>query len=221
MRLLLVCSLLLALCQVVPGRAPHRAAQPITGADTVFAVYTEDWGLRSSGEPQLVLAIWGDGRALWSEDRLRGGAPYRAGQIDPKRLTALLSRLERDGFFANERLSRGHFGPDSQFTTILVRSGKKQLKMASWHELSEAGGTVVATGAGLVPLAGRSRLAVLARESAEYLHYRLAWGELRAGASGLIPSESKRVEGKLRLEAGNLSWEEASGKAEEPAPDKR
>jgi hypothetical protein len=221
MRLLLIGSLLLALGQVVPGRAPLRAAQPITGADTVLAVYTEDWRLGSSGGPRLVLALWGDGRALWSEDRLRGGAPYRAGRINPKRLTALLSRLERDGFFADEELSRSHFGPDSQFTTILVRSGKKQLKMSSWHELAEAGGTVVATGAGLVPLDGRSRLAALARESAEYLHYRLAWSELRESASSLVPGESRRVEGKLRLKAGNLSWEEAPVKAEKPAPDKK
>jgi hypothetical protein len=220
MHLVPACSLLLALGPVAPARAPQQAVKPITGADKVLAIYTEDHGLRSAGKPRLLFAVWGDGRAVWSEDRIRGGAPYRSGQVAPRRLTSLLSRLERDGFFADQKLSRNHFGPDAQFTTILVKSGKKQLKMQSWHELYEAGGKVVATEGGLVPLEGRSRLAVLRKESAEYLHFRLAWSELRASTSALIPSESKAIKGKLLLEEGRLSWQEGSSKAEKPAPDK-
>jgi hypothetical protein len=212
MHLIPACSLLLALGPFVPAHAAEQAAQPITDADKVLALYTEDHGLRSAGKPQLILAVWGDGRVLWSEDRLRGGAPYRVGQIAPRRLTSLLSRLERDGFFADPKLSRSHFGPDAQFTTILVKSGKKQLKMQSWHELFEAGGKVVATKAGLVALEGRSRLAVLRKEPADYLHFRLAWSELRDSTSGLILSESKPIKGKLLMEAGRLSWQEVSDK---------
>jgi hypothetical protein len=221
MLLPLVGSFLFSLSPLVPGLTSQQGAQPITGADGVLAVYTAGGGLGPSDGPQLILAVWGDGRAVWSEDLLGGGAPYRSGQIDAKRLTALVSRLDHDGFFADERLSQIHFGPDSHFTTILVKCGNKQLKMQSWHELYEAQGKVVATKRGLTGLEGRSRLAVLAKEPADYLYYRLAWSELRERASSLIPSESKRVDGRLRLEAGNLSWEEVSGKSAKPALDKR
>ena len=95
---------------VARGGGPEQAAKPITEAETVLAIYTSG-GFRPSVEPRLILAIWGDGRVVWSEDRLQGGSPYRAGQIDAKRLTALVSRLERDGVFADEKLSHANFRP--------------------------------------------------------------------------------------------------------------
>src|SRR5437764_3969488 len=44
--------------------------RPITEADSVLAVYHQDWGLFSRGTPAIILAIWPDGHAVWSEDRL-------------------------------------------------------------------------------------------------------------------------------------------------------
>ena len=211
MPIALLFPLLCAVCPVAFGLAPKPVTIPITGADTVLAVYAQDSGL-SCREPQLILAIWGDGRAIWSDDPLGGGFPYRSGKIDPKRVISFFSGLERDGFFADQGLNQTHFGPDSRFTTILAKSGKKELKMQSWHELYKAPGKIVATKTGLTPLAGRSRLAVLAREPADYLYYRLAWSELRERASTLIPSQSKPVVGNLIVDGGVFSWGEVQDK---------
>src|SRR5262249_23309746 len=137
MRLMFACPLLLASCSAAPAPTPRQTTLPISSADTVLAIFTQDWGLRSAGGPRLVLAVWDDGKVVWSEDHLEGGSPYRAAAINPGRLKSLLSRLENDGHFSDDNLSRSHFGPDSRFTTILVRSGKKELKMRSWHELGE------------------------------------------------------------------------------------
>src|SRR5262249_28647215 len=115
--------------------ADEPATRPITAAESVLAVYYQDHGLRSPAkDPGLILAAWPDGRVIWSGDRLRGGAPYRAGQVEPKKVAALLARFENDGLFADEKLNQARFGPDSEFITVLVKAGKRQVKMESWHE---------------------------------------------------------------------------------------
>ena len=200
---------------------PKPETRPITQADSVLAVYTLHHGLGVVKPAGLIFSAWPDGHVVWSDDRVNGGAPYKSGKIEPKKIAALLSRFEDDGLFANKKLNEPHFGPDSSFVTVLVKSGRGQVKMESWHELYEAGGKVVGTKGGLVPLAGRNRLAALAKEPTEYLHYRLAWSELRESASRLIPSESNPVAGKLLMEEGNLSWEEGAGKAGSAGLDKK
>jgi len=137
-----------------------------------------------------------------------GGPPYRAGRVDPKRVSALLARFERDGLFADESLDRGNFGPDSQFTTVLVKSGKKQVKMCSWHELYEEGGGLVVDQGGVSPLNGRRRLDVLRKAPADYLFYRFVWSETRSRLADLIPCESTAIRGKPVMKAGKLSWQE-------------
>jgi hypothetical protein len=196
---------------MIPG------ARPITHANSIVAIYTSDGGgIIPSGEPpNLVVAVWDDGHVVWSDDRLRGGAPYRSGQIDRTRLAAILSGMERDGVFAEKKFSRANVGPDSKFTTIWLKSGKLQLQMRSWHELVEAGGGAVATTSGIEPLRGRRRFDVLRNQPSEYLYYRLAWSEIRGTLLEMIPSESKAVDGKVRMQAGVISWQESPGKSEQ------
>src|SRR5262249_39408274 len=158
----------LACISIAFAKDAKPVVKPITNADTVIAVYTADWGLASSGEPKLVLAIWPDGHTVWSEGRVQGGPPYRSGRIDPEKLSSLLARFERDGAFADKKLSDVNFGFDSKFTVILLKSGKKQLKMQSWHELLEANGK---TDHGIELLGDRRRLDVLRKQPAEYLYY--------------------------------------------------
>src|SRR6266446_2223171 len=155
MRKLLACWFLLPCISIASSDDVKPAIKPVTNADTIIAVYTEDWGLASSGEPKLVLAIWADGHTVWSEDRVHGGAPYRSGQIDRKKLSSLLGRFEREGVFTDKKLSRVNRGPDWRFTAILLKSGKKRLKMQSWHELFEATGKLMATDHGLEMLGDR------------------------------------------------------------------
>lgn len=58
-----------------------RACRPetsrrLTEAESVLAIYAEDWGLASDGTPKLILALWPDGRLVWSSDQMAGGPPY-------------------------------------------------------------------------------------------------------------------------------------------------
>jgi hypothetical protein len=137
------------------GGEPNQTIRPITEAQAVIAVYREDWGLASAGQPAIIFAAWPDGHIVWSDDRIQGGPPYRSGQSDPRKFAKLLARFESDGLFANEKLNQANFGPDSQFITVLIKSTKKQVKMMSWHELIEAdGGLVTSLGAIGIKLSG-------------------------------------------------------------------
>jgi hypothetical protein len=186
-----------------------ESSEPITDANKVLAIYTNDRGLRPAKEPmKLILAIWGDGRIVWSEDSLQGGAPYRSARINPKRVATLLAGLEKGGYFDNPALNRSYFGPDSQFTTIYLKSGKKKLKMQSWHERFEANGKTVMNDRGAIEgLAGRKRLQVLAKLPPEQLFFRLVWAELRAAAVELIPKKGDKTSGGISVKHGVVSWQ--------------
>src|SRR5262245_46019407 len=161
-----ISSLLFGLCvSALSAEEPKPAMRPISEADSVLAVYREDWRLASSGGPAIILVAWSDGHIIWSGDRLNGGAPSRVGHADPKKVTALLARCDKDGLFADEKLNQAHFGPDSEFITVFIKSGKKQVKMQSWHELFEDSDGYVADDKGAGPLGGRRRLDVLRKAS--------------------------------------------------------
>jgi hypothetical protein len=187
---------------------PKPAMRPISDAESVLAVYREGLGLVSSGEPAIILAAWPDGYIVWSGDRLKGGPPYRAGHIDPRRVAALLARFDQDGLFADERLNASHSGPDSQFITVFIKSGRKQVGMSSWHELFEEGGRAVVDHNGVSHLGGRHKLDVLRKAPADYLFFRLVWSETRSTLVDLIPGESNASGGKPVIKARKLSWQE-------------
>jgi hypothetical protein len=184
------------------------AMRLITDAESVLAVYREDWRLGASSGPSLILATWPDGFVVWSGDRLKGGPPYRAGHIDPRRVTALLTRFDKDGLFADERLNDSYFGPDSQFTTVFVKSGKKRVEMCAWHELGEDSGFWVADQGGLAALDGHRRLEILGKAPGDYLFFRFVWSETRSKLGDLIPGEGMVIGGKTVMKAGKLSWQE-------------
>jgi hypothetical protein len=208
-RWLALLSLLLGIIVSEPSaQEPKPAMRPITDAESILAVYREDWGRGSRGEPAIIFATWPDGSVIWSGDRLMGGPPYRAGHIGPKRVAALLSRLEKDGFFADAKLNDANFGPDSRFTTLFIKSGKKQVKMCSWHELMEDSDKLVADDGGAAILNGRRRLDVLREAPAHYLFYRFVWAETRTRLADLVPAESSATDGKPVMKAGKLSWQE-------------
>jgi hypothetical protein len=212
-------ALLLGLCASgLAADEPKPRTRSISEADAVLAVYREDHGLRSLGETAIIFAAWPDGRVVWSGDRVAGGAPYRAGQIEPKKVTDLLAQFEKDGLFADKELNDPHVGPDSQFITVLVKSGKQQVKMESWHELFEESGKTVVSDRGVSALeGGRRRLDVLRKAPADYLFYRFAWSETRGKLADLIPAESAVTTGKPVKEAGVLSWQEPATPPK-PAP---
>jgi hypothetical protein len=198
-----------ALCALLTVLEPAKhVVRPITQADTVLTVYREDWGRFSKGTPAIILVAWANGHVVWSRDRLRGGPPYYERNVDPSAITAVLTRFQGDGLFASAKLSRGNFGPDSEFTTILLRSGKKQLKMSSWHELFEARGAVVTSAGIMSSQYGRTRVEALAREPAEYLHFRLIWSETRRSLDQLISASGNQTSGGPSMRRSILSWQE-------------
>ena len=190
----------------VPALAAAESTKPITEADSVFTIYSEDWGLASAGQSKLVVSIWGDGSIVWSGDQVNGGAPYSEANVDPKVVSEAFKRITEKGVFDVPKLNRVNFGPDSKFTAILFRCGGRELKMASWHEVYEANGKSIARSSGVTALNGQKLLPALADESVEYLHYRMAWLELRLAATQLIPKAGKASQGVSLMRAGKLSW---------------
>ena len=178
---------------------------PISNAEQVVAVTTNDWGRASDGKPKLVVAVWPDGTIVWSKNWIAGGTPYLKGKIEPTSCSTLLKRLDHDGYFANESLSNAHFGPDSQFTSILIKNESKKLEMQSWHELFELSGKIVCTSGGSTGLKG-NRLESLANDTKEYVHYRLAWAELRLMINQLIPTTGQTTNGDIHMDRGIMSW---------------
>jgi hypothetical protein len=157
----------------------------------------------------LIFIAWPDGHVVFSGDRLNGGATYRAGKIEPKKIATLLAEFDNDGLLANKKLNDAYYCPDSSVTYVFVKSGKQQVKMQSCHELFESGGKHVAAESGVRSLKGRSRLEVLREAKADYLFFRLVWSEIRTKLADLIPAESTKTEGKPVLSEGELFWPEA------------
>jgi hypothetical protein len=208
-RTLAVIPLLLALIiQEQPADEPAPGIRPISDADAVLAMYVQDHGLGSRGDAAIIIAAWPDGLIVWSNDRLMGGPPYRAGHVDPKRITALLIRFDKDGLFRDNRLNHANFGPESKFTTLFIQSGKKRTEMSSWHELMEESGESVADHHGVSSLDGRRRLDVLRKAPADYLFYRFVWSESRSRMLDLIPADGTATGGKPVMKRGKLSWQE-------------
>jgi hypothetical protein len=189
-----------------------QETKSITEADSVIAIFTNDWGCAAPKGPQLIVSIWGDGTVVWSNDQLNGGHPYLTAQLRPKDVSAALKRFADLGVFDIPRLKQPNFGPDSSFTTILLRYSGKELKMDSWHELYESNGKVIAAAHGLTGLDGKKLLPALAEQPADYLHYRMTWLELRLAAANLIPKSGRETSGVPTMLRGKLSWQ--SGKDE-------
>ncbi len=174
-------------------KVPSRRA--ISESGSVIAIFNESWEL-GRNEFKLVFAAWPDGCVFWSHDSTNGGAPFRYGRIDSASVTQLIERVAAVGYFNNENLRQARFGPDSSFTTIAIRHRGRELEMRSWHELCETSEQLVATPA-ISGLETESRIDVLANADRDWLHYRMAWAELRCLISTLTPSEYSIVQGQL------------------------
>ena len=191
--------------------APEDDLVPITNADSVIAILAEDYGLRANGGPKLISAIWPDGQMIWSENPVLGGEPYFSGTITPGEFVRVFKRIESDGYFSIESLKHDRVGPDSKFTSIVLKNKESKLRMTSWHEVFESNGKTVCTSGGVRPLRGK-RLEPLANDKLEYVHYRLAWAELRLMISQLTPSDSKTIKGEIHSESGVYSWNPTQSK---------
>ncbi|MEA3207429.1 MAG: hypothetical protein QOE70_486 [Chthoniobacter sp.] len=158
----------------------------------MLAVFVESHGLVAPGRdrgPTLMVAIWPDGRIVWSRDQLNGGAPFLTARVELRQVAALIERAEGDRVFEAGSFRHSWFGPDSAFTTIWVRSGNRHTRLQSWHEGFEQRPTLVALSSGVTSLAGRTREEALRSDTKEYQHFRRLWGDLRASIAALVPKQ--------------------------------
>ena len=179
----------------------------------VAAVYVQQAGLSlpdaSTVEgPRVIVAIWKDGRAVWSQDRLMGGPPYQTANVDPEQLTTFVNELESAGVFRDPSLNDPRFGPDSDYTVVAVADAYRALHMRSWHELFESNPKLVVTSRGVMPLNGRDRQAVLRSEPESYRRFRRVWKNIRAKLAAILPKEGRPAE-KLRFELRSVRIEKA------------
>jgi hypothetical protein len=137
---------------------------------------------------QGILAAWADGVIVWSDNLVRGGAPYHVARIEPRAVAHVIDELARQGRWVGER----RFGPDSRWTHIVVAAGSNVvIDVGSWHELYESNPALVATSTGIEPLAGRAHAEVLARQPADYRAFRHRWEQVRARLLALIPASGE------------------------------
>ena len=186
--------------------------RPVTESSGVMAIFLNDLGLQSRGQPSLVFAAWADGYVVQSRDQARGGPPYVAGTVPRARVAATLAMVEKEGGFADEALRRACYGPDSAYMTILVRSGNKSLRMDSWHELFETDPRLVVRSCSVMSLDGKSRAEVLQAEPREFRHYRAVWSRIRQLAATLSPERVEPIEGALAMAKGEVSWRGVSSR---------
>jgi hypothetical protein len=190
-------SLLLSLCAALL-LSSARAAE--TNAPTLI-IYRFVGARAVSGQISfpVIVAVWRDGRIVWSESRIKGGPPYQQGRFPREKLDALLGTLERQQVFRDAAQLRGSFGPDAGYTTIAIDDGRRRLKMESWHELFEQNTNLVATASGITPLRGEKREDVLRKQPETYRRLRNTWSEIREAVEALIPKKGEPYEGEIQI----------------------
>ena len=194
----IVCALLLGVL------APETPAAD-TSAPPAILIYTTVGypppGVTNLG-PHLVVALWGDGKIIWSDARVAGGPPYFQGQCDRKKLDALLGALESQGTLTNATLQRAWIGPDSSTTRMIINDGHHRLTMESWHELFEQHSNLVATAQAVTSLDGRDRDEVLREQPQNYRQFRNTWSEVRNRVAELIPAKGDPYNDNLPI----MNW---------------
>jgi hypothetical protein len=190
-------SLLLALCAAL-FLPTVRAAETNAPALTIYRFVERP---RVSGEIRfpVIAALWRDGRIVWSESRIKGGPPYQQGRFPREKLDSLLDTLERKQVFRDAAQLRGSFGPDSDYTIVVIEDGRRRLRMESWHELFEQNTNLVATAGGITPLGGARREDVLQKQPETYRRFRDTWSEIRQAVEALIPKTGAPYEGKIQM----------------------
>lgn len=163
--------------------------------DPAFAIFRRECGLMASGgglsppDPGVVVAVWTDGRIVWSAKRQDGGPPYEQGSIGPENARSMLDEI-RSAFLmttGRDSVDWSSFGPDSDYTVIALMDGPSRLRLRSWHEQFEANPNLVVTDWGVTELGDRSRDEVLAEEPEDYRQFRALWSFVRSRASAVIP----------------------------------
>lgn len=175
-----------------PFAAAVQRERPISRAQCVLAIYEEDWGIASSKGPELILALWGDDRIVWSEDPIHGGRPFHTAQLRPGTLDEFVHWLEKAGRFEDRTLRQPWVTWDSRFTTMVTRCNGRELLMRWSPDVGSVD-----------PDATHDTLTT-------YKHFRTVWDELRRRSANLIALPGEATSGKLIADHGTLVWRETA-----------
>lgn len=169
-------------------RIESQADVAVSHANSVFAIYKEDWRLTAAGTPRLVLVLWANDRIIWSENQVEGGPPYRSAQLRAGTFRRFVSMLQREGRFSEKELRQPHIAWDSAFTTVLARHNGREILMRFGIEA--------------------------ASPTAKYLHFRSVWDRIRRQAEALIPREGAIVRGEMMSDHGTIFWSDRERRPE-------
>src|ERR1051326_2928886 len=95
-------ALLLIALPAAAGERPLRSFSGTRAAGEPALAVLWEGGFLPDG-PNVILAIWPDGHAVWSRDQVKGRGPYYAGTVPPAAIRRLLGELETEGLFRQER----------------------------------------------------------------------------------------------------------------------
>lgn len=124
-------------------------------------------------QPELIFAMWADGRVKWSHSSLRGGPPYNEMRVDPRVAHEIARFL---GFVADSPEGAIAFQVDG-FPNTVMRVRDKL--MASGHEFAEAGGRIVNQDSFPVVPDFKGAKEAEATWSPKYVEFRRAWRQFR------------------------------------------
>lgn len=156
-----------------------------------FAMYVQDFRHPLSGRTtnniDVIVAVFRDGRVIYSHDLLNGGAPYGTTAVGHERIEQFLRDLEMLKCLSSPEYQSSYFGPDSKITTITGRLHDRFFEMRSWHEQFECDDGLIVTDRGVESLKDRTKAEVSKKTSPEYERFRTAWDKLRQRAAALLP----------------------------------
>jgi hypothetical protein len=138
-------------------------------------------------EIELVLAAWDDGSLAWNPTWDSGRGQVLLAQVEPELVErtaeATLAELPANAWLDTYR----HMARGEPALHVYVRGDGRVARLSSAHALIERDAGVVATQFGTVALAGRTREAVLAGETGEWLRFRALWEATWNRVMRLVP----------------------------------
>jgi hypothetical protein len=191
-RTLFTIGVALSLCHLAHAGddVPPAIAVTIEGGDL-----RADW----QSYPRIMMAVWPDGKIIWSQDQTKGGPPFRVSRIEPAKTQALLTKFEKQSVFQKDKFRHSWLGLDSTYHSIWLSSGAKHIRVETWHELWEANPDLVVIHGNVTTLEGRKRDDVIASDTKEFQAFRKLWTDLRTSTSSLIPKKGTPLSESLKL----------------------
>lgn len=119
--------------------APRQVALPNIKdrPSPIISFYQTRGNATPTGEYEIlpvIIALWEDGRVMWSHDRERGGFPYTEAQLSQDEVNSLLKRIDIRGFLNSGTSTKSMLVVSGASKSIVVRHGSDTLYLAAGHE---------------------------------------------------------------------------------------